>query len=110
MFRAVKVTRFLLYGAVTGRDAADAALQFGRVNRYLYTCMAVLGQVMTFGFTQIRLSPDFLGDKDRWEGELVLRILPLPLLAGAIRAAVGVVVKWMRFREGAPEGESSTSP
>lgn len=109
MFHAVRVTSFSLHGAVTGEDAAAAALKFGRINRYLYTCMAVLGQVMTFGSTDIRLFPDFLGEKDQWEGELVLRILPLQLLAGAVQAAAGALVKWIHRRDSAP-AEHKGSP
>ena len=56
---------------------------------------------MTIGSTDIQLFPDFLGEKDRWEGKLVLRILPLQLLAGAVQAAVGALVKWIRRRDSA---------
>lgn len=99
IFRAFRIAGLTLYGVITGADAADTALKFGRVHRYLYTAMAVLEQVMTFEGVNICLTPDFLGEKDRWEGELLLRICPICLLIGAVRTVFGVLFRWIR-REG----------
>jgi hypothetical protein len=58
---AMRVRHIRIVLPVTGDDAADTAVRFGKTNAWLHTCLALLNRVLWLDFTECRVEPDFTG-------------------------------------------------
>ena len=59
----IKHIRLHLY--VTGKDAADTALQYGKLRAWLHTGVGILNNALWLEFDQFQIDTDFLAEKQK---------------------------------------------
>ncbi|MCI2046785.1 MAG: DUF2953 domain-containing protein [Faecalibacterium sp.] len=58
------ITQICICLPVTGQDAADTAIRYGKTQAWLHGILGVLNQAMWLDFDECRLEPDFTGKMD----------------------------------------------
>lgn len=74
----LKVRHIRLYLPVTGEDAADTAMQYGRMQAWLHAGLGVLNRAVWLDFDEFRLEADFLAKgekKSRFSCQISARLL-----------------------------------
>lgn len=74
----LKVKHIRLYLPVTGEDAADTAIQYGKMQAWLHAGLGVLNRAIWLDFDECRLEADFLAKgekKSRFSCQISARLL-----------------------------------
>ena len=100
--RRVRLEPLKIHLLIATPDPADTAELFGRLEAALSAGLPVLHRLMRVKGQDIRLFPDFVGERMDCIADVGLRIRPWDLLAIALPAG-GSLVKWLlRFKKLAP--------
>jgi hypothetical protein len=62
---------------ITGKDAADTAIQYGKISSWLFPLLGKLASTCKMKKYDVDISPDFLGVKN--EADLYLRVSLVPI-------------------------------
>lgn len=85
---------------IAEEDAAQTAIQYGRVSAYVHTALALARNLIPIRKARINITPDFLRDSGSGSGdfslELSLRIIPLVIVWAALRIAGAFLAKQLR--------------
>lgn len=85
--RRIRVTRLTVRCTVGGSDAAQTAVQYGRMNGYIYGGLALLSEMFRVRVQEITVSPDFLSQTTQLTFSFELRVSVFSLLLAAFSAA-----------------------
>ena len=61
----IKIRHIRVHLCVTGKDAADTALQYGKLRAWLHTGIGVLNNALWLEFDQFQIDTDFLAEKQK---------------------------------------------
>jgi len=89
LIRSIRIDDLMLHITVGGRDAADAALTYGRLCGYVSSGYALL--LNMFGAVRVRsivIEPDFLAEHTRYDLDATLGLRPIRLLGATASVTV----------------------
>lgn len=99
LMRHLVVRELFIDLTVTGRDAADTALRYGKVCQKVFPALGYICSNMKVRKYDLEINPDFLGGKDKAEYHLVFSMKPLFLiwflLVVALRLIFQVALKFL---------------
>ena len=93
LLRAIRVTRLDLQIRVAGEDAAETALSCGRWCAAAYPLLGTLMCAVRTKRSDVRIEPDYFGDKTIATADVRLSILPWRVLV----AAVWMLISYLRL-------------
>ena len=116
IFRNLLLSDLTLHMTVADEDAAQTAVNFGKISAYLYGAYAALQNYIRMKRITLDIQPDFLSDKGSFTLCFRVQLTPLVVLGAALR--IGASFLWKMIKRGlaAQEGnqkepqQSSTQP
>ena len=97
IFRSCVIEKFELLASIGGEDAADAALNFGRLSGILYPLLSILLNAARRYKSHIDMRPCFTTEETRVRCEARIAIVPISAQHHALMAVLRTV--WMFVRE-----------
>lgn len=89
VFRLIQIRDIRIVYPVQGEDAAQTAIQYGRINAYLGSTLGVLQNFLNMHFKQVDILPDFNGNcKYQRYFYCKLQAIPLIMIVAALYALV----------------------
>ena len=86
VFGALRVRNIRLRLPVSGKDAADTAVQFGKMQAYLGTTVGFLNQFFWLDIKEMHLDPDFTGalkDTEHFSCQITAQLIIMVVAAAA---------------------------
>lgn len=97
ILRMIVVEKFDFHAEIGGKDAADAAVNYGEMCSVLFPALAfILGSTRKYK-KDIVINPNFESDETTVEIDAVIRIVPLFVVFQAIKALVKLV--WLEIKD-----------
>lgn len=96
LLRHVHVRDIQIHLIVSGEDAASAAIRYGQVCAAVYPLLAAASKVMPVRSSTVDIRPDFTGEKNLLNVSLSLWVLPVFLLAAALRLGVRIAISLLK--------------
>ena len=113
LVRNFRIYRVRLHLVVAAEDAAETAIRFGKVNAGVYSAYAVAQQLFNLERPDISIRPDFTSEKGLVDFAARGRVLPVVVLAAAIRIGAAFLVKTIQRRtqnrQTNPQGPEASS-
>lgn len=97
--RSIRIHRFSFLWKVSGEDAADCAIRYGRVCGIIGTTVSLTGDLFSADSVKIRVFPDFIAEEDRLALETDITIVPIGLVAGALMIAAKYIKRMITYRK-----------
>lgn len=85
LLRHIKIKKIKLDLTVSGADAADTAIEYGRICTAAYPVLAFFDSFSGIDFKQININSDFNGNKKEFEFSLVVKLQIIYLLIAAFK-------------------------
>ena len=85
----IRVTNFYLFITASGEDAAQAAMNYGKINWIVYTAIALLYEAVKLDVKKIDISADFNSGKTEYELSCKVKL--------RLGTAIGCAL-WLLFR------------
>lgn len=77
LYKTITINELYLTMHITGKDAADTAIQYGKISSWLFPLLGKLASTCKMKKYDVDISPDFLGVKN--EADLYLRVSLVPI-------------------------------
>lgn len=87
LLRRTSLAKFRLRMIVAGKDAADTAIRFGKVNAQVFTAVAVVKEIIKLKADRIEILPGFGVDKSETSYSGEMRLSPFAVLAAGAQIA-----------------------
>ena len=87
LLRRTSLAKLRMRMVVTGKDAADTAIKFGKVNAQVFTAVAVVDRIITLKADQIQILPGFGVSQSETSYSGEMRLSPFALLAAGAQIA-----------------------
>lgn len=88
LLKKVRVKTLRLHMTVTGEDACQTAIQFGKINAYLYSSYAFLSNCVQIEKTQFAIRPDYTGGKNQIALNSKVQIRVVDALIALLKLAI----------------------
>ncbi|HWP50412.1 MAG TPA: DUF2953 domain-containing protein [Clostridia bacterium] len=87
LLRRTSLAKLRMRMIVAGKDAADTAIKFGKVNAQVFTAVAIVDRIVTLKADQIQILPGFgvSQSESSYSGEM--RLSPFALLVAGVQIA-----------------------
>ena len=85
LLKRTTVGRVSLEMTVVGADAADTAIQFGKINGAVFYAVALLDRVMTLKVKNVDITPGFAAEQSSFKVSAKLKAYPLVILIAAVQ-------------------------
>lgn len=92
LVRGTTVAQLTLDVTVGRGDAAETAIEFGKMNARVYGALALLQNFLKIKVKRIWIAPDFTAERDEYRYSATVRILPATALASLL--SIGFWVLW----------------
>lgn len=99
LIRAITVDRLKLDVVVATDDAAETAIDYGRVCAVVYPAQALLESMTRVRRRFIAITPDFMGQKGRVSGEIRIHALPLRILWVLLLFFIGYIGNTISYKK-----------
>lgn len=93
LFKAVVIRDLTIYLRVTGEDAAQTAIAYGKMCAAVFPAVGVVSSVVKMKNRDIRIEPDFQGGPAKASFSMIAAVIPLKVLAAAIILLVELFFK-----------------
>lgn len=77
LYKTITINELYLTMHITGKDAANTAIQYGKISSWLFPLLGKLASTCKMKKYDVDISPDFLGVKN--EADLYLRVSLVPI-------------------------------
>jgi hypothetical protein len=91
LLKTITVDKFNLTITVASEDACQTAVDYGRACAVVYPVQALLESLLRIRRRNITITPDFLGDKGKVEGEIRIHAIPLRVLWNLLLLFLGYI-------------------
>lgn len=105
--RRITITPLKLHLLVAGEDPADVAMLYGRLHGVLAATLPPLHEAVRIKDQDIRLFPDFCGERMDCIADVGVRLRPWDILAVAVLALGGVIKWYFGFKKRADKHETA---
>ena len=96
IFRGIVIERLDLDAKIGGEDAAQAAINYGKWCSVIYPAVSLLLCAFRRHSKSINIAPDFLSDENTMSIHLRMRIIPIHVIAQAVKALAKILWKELR--------------
>lgn len=115
LVRRTTLARVTLDLTVGRGDAAQTAIEFGKMNGRVYAALAFFQNFVKVRVKRIEVLPDFTAERDQYRFSVTVRTLPITLLAAALETGFWVLwaaVKSAGLRQRKPrrDGDQPAGP
>lgn len=97
--KSVRIHRFSFLWKVSGEDAADCAIRYGRICGIIGTTISLTGDLFRADSVKIRVFPDFIAEEDETAVDTDIKAVPIGVLAGALIIAFKYIKKIITSRK-----------
>lgn len=93
LFKAVVIRDLSIFMRISGEDAAQTAIAYGKVCAAVFPAVGAVSSVVKIKNRDIRIEPDFQGGTAQASFSVVAAVIPLRVLAAAIIVLVQLLFK-----------------
>ena len=93
LYKTFTINEFYLTMHVTGSDAADTAIKYGKLSSWLFPTLGKVASTCKMKKYDIDISPDFLGIKNEADLYLSVSVVPIRITNAVIVLALQLVFK-----------------
>ena len=93
LYKTFTINEFYLTMHITGSDAADTAIKYGKLSAWLFPVLGKVASTCKMKKYDIDISPDFLGVKNQADLYLDVSVVPIRITNGVIVLALQLVFK-----------------
>ena len=93
LYKTFTINEFYLTMHITGSDAADTAIKYGKLSAWLFPFLGKVASTCKMKKYDIDISPDFLGVKNEADLYLNVSVVPIRITNAAIVLAFQLIVK-----------------
>ena len=93
LYKTFTINEFYLTMHVTGSDAADTAIKYGKLSSWLFPTLGKVASTCKMRKYDIDISPDFLGVKNEADLYLNVSVVPIRITNAVIVLALQLVFK-----------------
>ncbi len=93
LYKTFVINEFYLTMHITGADAADTAIKYGKLSAWLFPLLGKVASTCKMKKYDVDISPDFLGVKNQADLYLDVSIVPIRITNGVIILALQLVFK-----------------
>lgn len=93
LYKTFTINEFYLTMHVTGSDAADTAIKYGKLSSWLFPTLGKVASTCKMKKYDIDISPDFLGVKNEADLYLNVSVVPIRITNAVIVLALQLVFK-----------------
>lgn len=93
LYKTFTINEFYLTMHVTGSDAADTAIKYGKLSSWLFPTLGKVASTCKMKKYDIDISPDFLGVKNEADLYLNVSVVPIKITNAVIVLALQLVFK-----------------
>ena len=93
LYKTFTINEFYLTMHVSGSDAADTAIKYGKLASWLFPALGKIASTCKMKKYDVDISPDFLATKNQADLYLSVSVVPLRITNAAIVLAVQLVFK-----------------
>ena len=93
LYKTFTINEFYLTMHVTGSDAADTAIKYGKLSSWLFPTLGKVASTCKMKKYDIDISPDFLGVKNEADLYLDVSVVPIRITNAVIVLALQLVFK-----------------
>lgn len=83
----IRFHRVELYWRISGEDAADCGIKYGKACAWLNSALAFFRNYIKIECAKFKIFPDFIADKDEIYGGIDIELNPLVVIIGIFRIA-----------------------
>lgn len=92
LLKRTVIGKFSLQMTVVGSDAADTAIQFGKVNGAVFYTVALLDRIMTLKVKNVDIIPGFTAEQSGFKLSAKIKAYPLALLIAAVQLGISALI------------------
>ena len=93
LYKTFTINEFYLTMHITGSDAADTAIKYGKLSAWLFPLLGKVASTCKMKKYDVDISPDFLGVKNQADLYLDVSVVPIRITNGVIILALQLVFK-----------------
>lgn len=93
LYKTFTINEFYLTMHITGSDAADTAIKYGKLSAWLFPFLGKVASTCKMKKYDFDISPDFLGVKNQADLYLDVSVVPIRITNGVIVLALQLVFK-----------------
>ena len=93
LYKTFVINEFYLTMHITGVDAADTAIKYGKLSAWLFPLLGKVASTCKMKKYDVDISPDFLGVKNQADLYLDVSVVPIRITNGVIILALQLVFK-----------------
>ena len=93
LYKTFIINEFYLTMLVSGSDAADTAIKYGKLSSWLFPTLGKIASTCKMKKYDIDVSPDFLGVKNKADLYLDISVVPIRITNAVVVLAVQLVFK-----------------
>lgn len=93
LYKTFTINEFYLTMLVSGNDAADTAIKYGKLSSWLFPTLGKIASTCKMKKYDIDVSPDFLGVKNKADLYLDVSVVPIRITNAVVVLAVQLVFK-----------------
>ena len=94
--RHLVVKELFLEMTVTGDDSADTAEKFGKISAAVYPSLGFLHSKLKIRNRNVKITPDFLGEKNKARFKVIISIKPFWLVYSSLHFALRLLVRFIK--------------
>ena len=83
--KVIIISKFEFFSSISGDDACEAAVSYGKLSAIINTSLAVLKNLVIIKRSKIIISPDFISEETKTYLHIKIRIIPAVLAFAVIK-------------------------
>lgn len=103
----IRFHRIELFWKISGEDAADCGIKYGRICAYLSGALGFFRNLTRIEKTKMKVYPDFIATEDEIYGGFDIEFNPLIVIIGALRMAFVFLKDMLKGMKNKPETKTA---